>query len=83
MNLENHDFLFELGMKTALDVFSDGTLKEDEVLSESAIDYCRELVSAELVSSACLFRAPAVLLPRVPQQGRPGLQAGCTTPCRL
>ena len=83
MNLENHDFLVELGMKTALDVFSDGTLKEDEVLSESAIDYCRELVSAELVSSACLFRAPAVLLPRVPQQGRPGLQAGCTTRCRL
>ena len=51
MKLEDHDFLFELGMKTALDVFSDGTLKEDEVLSESAIDDCRELVSAELVSS--------------------------------
>ena len=58
MNLENHDFLFELGMKTALDVFSDGTLKEDEVLSESAIDYCRELVSAELVSSAFYSERP-------------------------
>ena len=58
MNLENHHFLFELGMKTALDVFSYGTLKEDEVLSESAIDYCRELVSAELVSSAFYSERP-------------------------
>ncbi len=45
-------------METALDVFSDGTRKEDEVLSESAIDYCRELVSAELVSSAFYSERP-------------------------
>ena len=76
----------EPGTKKAFDVFSYGTLKEDEVLSESAIDHCRVMVSAELVSSdlfiqsarrSAFARASAGTC-RL-RRRRPGLGAGCTT----